>query len=367
MKQKRFFVAAGMSCLVFLFIFLAFGLTYAAEEKAKVIELKFANFFPPPAGQSKICEEFIQELEARTGGRVKVRYFAGGSLLAAPAMIKGIESGTTDIGLSHVEYTLGRFPITEACDLPLGYPTGWSSNQIVNDFYNKFKPKEWDKVKVLWLHANSPSVLITKKPVRKMEDLKGMIIRAPGRIGEVIAALGGTPAPTPVVETYDAISKGVLDGSFTGMETLKTFRFGEVAKFVTISWQVGNVYTFYVAMNKDSYKKLPPDIKEIFDALCGEFRERMALTWNQIDFEAVDFGKANNVEFIDLTDEEAARWIKAVEPVNEGYVKSMVGAGHAEAEVRGWIKYLKERNEYLTAKQRGFRIKSATGPKDMRP
>ena len=73
------------------------------------------------------------------------------------------------------------------------------------------------------------------------------------------------------------------------METLKTFRFGEVAKFVTISWQVGNVYTFYVAMNKDSYKKLPPDIKEIFDELCGEFRERMALTWNQIDFEAVDF------------------------------------------------------------------------------
>ena len=120
MKQKRFFVAAGMSCLVFLFIFLAFGLTYAAEEKGKVIELKFANFFPPPAGQSKICEEFIQELEQRTGGRVKVRYFAGGSLLAAPAMIKGIESGTTDIGLSHVEYTLGRFPITEVCDLPLG-------------------------------------------------------------------------------------------------------------------------------------------------------------------------------------------------------------------------------------------------------
>ncbi len=128
---------------------------------------------------------------------------------SATTAFLNIESGTVDIGLAHIEYTLGRFPVTEACDLPLGYPTGWISNQIVNDFYYKFKPKEWDKVKVLWLHANSPSVLITKKPVRKMEDLKGMTIRAPGRIGEVIAALGGTPAPTPVVETYDAIAKAL--------------------------------------------------------------------------------------------------------------------------------------------------------------
>jgi len=99
-------------------------------------------------------------------------------MLTAPAMIKGIESGIADIGLSHIEYTPGRMPVMEACDLPRAIASGWTANQLVNDFYNKFKPKDWDKVKVLWMHASTPSVLITKKPVRTMEDLKGMTIRA---------------------------------------------------------------------------------------------------------------------------------------------------------------------------------------------
>jgi TRAP-type transport system periplasmic protein len=366
MKQKKFFVAAGMSCLVFLFIFLTFGMTYAAEEKGAVIELKFANFFPPPSMQSKICEEFNQELELRTKGKVKVRYFAGGSLLGPPAVIKGVESGTADIGFSHIDYTPGRFPVTEVCDLPLGYPTAYVGNRIMNDFYYKFMPKEWDKVKVLWLHANGPSVLITKKPIRVMEDIKGMTIRAPGRLGEVIRALGGNPAPTPMPETYDALSKGVVDGSFTATESVKNWRFAEVAKYVTNCWQVGSVYTFFVVMNKEKYNKLPPDIKSVIDTLSGEFQEKMALVWNSQDTEGVTFGKANNVEFIDLTDEQAKRWEKAVEPVNEDYVKSMVKAGHAEADVRSWIKYIKERNDFQTKRQMLFQIKSATGPKEMR-
>jgi len=89
----------------------------------KKLELKIANFFPPPAKQSKILDEFGETLEERSGGRIKVRYFAGGSLLRGPAMYKGIESGIADIGYSHIYYTPGRMPVTEAVGLPLGYPS----------------------------------------------------------------------------------------------------------------------------------------------------------------------------------------------------------------------------------------------------
>lgn len=363
MKLRRIVTVSAITGLALAVSLVAAPRGRAADD---VVELKFANYFPPPSGQSKLCEEFVQELEKRTNGKVKVRYFPGGSLLSAPAMMKGIEGGIADMGLAHIEYTPGRFPVTEVCDLPLGYPTAWVASQIVNDFYKKFQPKEWEKVRVLWLHANGPSVMITKKPVRTMEDMKGLTIRAPGRLGEVIQSLGGTPAPTPVVETYDAISKGVLDGSFTGTETVKTFRFGEVAKNVTLSWQVGSVYTFFVAMNKRSYEKLPADVRPIFDALCEEFKDKTALMWNNGDFGGVEFGKSKGVEFIDLSDKEAARWEKAVEPVINSYVKSMVAAGHSEAEVRGWISFLRERNKALTARQRELKIKSVTGPKSLR-
>jgi TRAP-type transport system periplasmic protein len=363
MRQKRFYRLAGIMGVMFAFTFLTVTGAYAQ----KVLNLKFANFFPPPSAQSKICEEFIQELEKRSGGRIKVAYFPGGSLLKAPAMIKGIETGITDIGMSHISYTPGRFPVTEVAELPIGYPTAWVGNQIMNDFIHEFKPKEWDTVEILWMHGNGPSVLITKRPVRTMEDIKGMTIRAPGRLGEVIRAVGGSPAPTPVMETYDAIAKGVLDGTFTAGESVRTFRFGEVAKYVTNTWHVGPVYPFYVAMNKDSYKKLTPDLKEIFDRLTGEYRERMALTWNAIDFEGQTYGMGIGVEYIDLSKEEFDRWHQAVQPVIEDYVKTMVSAGHAEADVRGWIKFLRDRTAYLTAKQNQLHIKSATGPREMRP
>lgn len=360
----KMLIMAGICCLGLMVAFLPFETTQAAE---KVIELKLANFFPQPAKQSTICEEFIKDLETRTGGRIKVRYYAGGSLLQAPNMYQGIEGGIADIGYSHVYYTPGRMPVTEAGGLPLGCPTAWVASHVVNDYYFKVRPKEWDRVKLLFVHGTGPHTVLSKKPVRKLEDLKGLILRAPGVEGEVLKALGGTPAPTPMAEVYDAISKGVLDGVFSVYEVLKTFRFAEVIKYMTIDWQVGDSTTFYMAMNKNSYNKLPPDLKEIFDNLCGEYRERFALVWNGIEQEGKIFGAQKGVEYIELSDEESAKWKKAAEPLIDGYVKTMVGKGFAESEVKGWISFLRERIGYYTKKQIEYRIPSPTGPDAMRP
>lgn len=355
MRNKAAFV--GLILILMLMPSFTFG----------AIELKFANYFPPPSGQSKIGEEFIADVERRTGGRVKIQYFAGGSLLKAPLIYNGIVTGIADIGYSHIEYTPGRFPVSAAAELSLGFPSAWVSSQVVNDFYREFRPKEFDDVHVLLMNASNPSLVICKKPVRKLEDLKGLTIRAPGTIGDTIKALGATPAPTPMMEVYDAIAKGVIDGVFTPFETLRTFRFAEVVRYTTSSWQVGNTYTFYVAMNKNSYNKLPPDIKEIFDEIAGVYRERYALMWNSIDFFGKDFAEEKGVEIIELAPQEADRWIKATEPLIENYVKEMVGKGYKEAEVRAWFKFLRQRIAYWTAKQIELRVKSPTGPKKMRP
>jgi TRAP-type transport system periplasmic protein len=364
MSQKRLSIVMGILCLGLVTALLPLERVYA---QAKVINLKFANFFPTPAKQSKICEEFIAEVEKRTKGRVKIQYFAGGSLLTAPAMYNGIETGIADIGYSHVYYTPGRMLVTEVAGTPLGYPSAWVASHVVSDFYDNFKPKEWDKVKVLWMNGAAPSLVISRKPVRTLEDLKGLTIRAPGVPGDIIKALGGTPAPTPMMEVYDAIGKGVNDGVYTPYETIKTFRFAEVAKYTTISWQVGNTYPFYVAMNKAKYNSLPADIKEIFARLSGEFSERFALMWNEIDLVGKKFGAEKGVEYIELSPAEVERWRQAVAPVVDSYVKTMIEKGHSAAEVKGWIKFLQERIAYWTAKQVEYNIPSATGPAEMRP
>jgi TRAP-type C4-dicarboxylate transport system substrate-binding protein len=366
MKQKKILmvVLAAILCVGLIVTVLPSGKTHAAP----VIKLKFANFFPIPSYQNKVLEEFCRDLEKRTDGQVKVDYYGGGSLLSSTAMFDGIVSGTTDIGYTHVYYTPGRMLVTEAGGLPIGYASGWVASQVFNDFHQEFKPKEFDAIKVLWMNASPPSAIATaKKPIHTLEDLKGLTIRAPGMSGEVVAALGATPAPTPMVEVYEAISKGVIDGEASNFETLYAFKFAEVVKYTTSTWEINYPYPFYVGMNKDSYKKLPPDIKAIFDKLVGEYKERYILTWNAIDFIGKEFGKAKGVTFVELAPGELKRWKAAVEPVIEKYIKTMVGKGFSEAEVKGWIKFLRDRSEFWEKKQIELRIPSAVGPPEVKP
>lgn len=356
----------GVSVPVLLFVGVFFFLTSLQVYAADTFKFKFAHIFPGPAKQSVICEEFVKELEIRTGGRIQTQYFGGGSLLKPPGMYKGVETGIADMGFAHVEYTPGRFPVTEACDLPLGYPSGWVSNMVVNDFYNKFKPAEFDKVKVLWMHASTPNVMISTKPIKTLDDMRGLTIRGPGRVGDTVKALGGSPAPLPIMEVYDGLAKGVIQGVNIPYETLRTFRFAEVAKYVTSSWQVGNIYTFYVVMNKKKYDKLPADLKEILDELSGEYKEKFALMWNSIDFAGKDYAVEKGVEFISLNDDQIAKWKAIGDTVIDSYIKDMASKGYKESEINGWISYLKERIAYWTEKQKEYRIQSPTGPEGIK-
>lgn len=353
MKKKTFLI-----CLTLIVVWVP-SIVFGA------IELKFSNFFPVPARQSKICEEFIKDLEERTGGRVKFRFFTAGTLLTAPKIYDGVVEGIADIGLSNIGYTFGRFRATEALDLPLGFPNAWVANRVANDFYREFKPKEWDKVHMLSMHASPVNVVLSAtKPVNKMEDLKGMTLRGLGFIAEVVAALGGTPRPIPMAEAYEAIGKRVIDGLMIPMETLRAFRLAEVTKYATECWPIGQVYTFYLVMNKDSWNKLPADIQKIFNEY--PFEEKLATMWNEIDIDGKKYGLEKGLKFIELPREEITKWKKAVEPVLDKYVKSMVAAGFQEKEARELINFARMRIEYWTKKQKESGVKSSTGPSEIR-
>jgi TRAP-type mannitol/chloroaromatic compound transport system substrate-binding protein len=117
-------------------------------------------------------------------------------------------------------------------------------------------------------------------------------------------------------------------------------------------------------MNKDTWNKLPDDVKKVFNEY--PFEDKLAQTWNEIDIDGKKLGMEKGIQFIQLSPDEAKRWIKAADTVVEKYVKSMVSAGYNEKDVRGWISFVKERIDYWTKKQRELKIKSTTGPEDVR-
>jgi len=143
---------------------------------AKPVELTYSNFFPPTHLHSILAEQWIKEVEKRTNNQVKITYYPGGSLTPAAKIYDGVVQGISDLGMSALAYTVGRFPASELIDMPHGYPNGWVATKVANDFYQKFKPAEFNDVQVLYFHAHGPGVIFTtKKPVRQLEDLKGLV------------------------------------------------------------------------------------------------------------------------------------------------------------------------------------------------
>lgn len=314
----------------------------APSSAADVIRLKYSNFSPPMHGLSVLSEQWCKELEKRTNGRVKVAYFPAGTLVSANQTYDGVVKGIVDIGFSIMSYTPGRMPLSEVIVLPLGYKSGAQATRMANAFYNKFKPKEYDDVKLFYLHAHGPGFFHTKTPVNKIEDLKGLRIKSDANTSKVVAAAGATPTTMPMLETYDALKRGLADGVLLPIETLKGWKFGEVCKYTYINH--GNAYAngFFIAMNKERWNALPKDIQQIIDKLNEEWFEKQAKVWNDMDDEGLEFAKKTGQKIINASADEEAKMTARMTPLLDAYVKSMKEKGLPGDEALKWcLDYLK--------------------------
>ncbi|MDW7774161.1 MAG: TRAP transporter substrate-binding protein [Desulfobulbaceae bacterium] len=290
-------------------------------------KLTYSIFFPPAHGQAELGTAWAKEIEKRSGGKLKIDVFAGGTLTPAPEVYDGVVKGISDIGMSCFAYTRGRFPIMEALDLPMGYPSGRIATDVANGFYKAMKPETLDDVKVLYLHAHGPGLLHTKKPVSKMEDLKGMKIRSTGFSAKVTEALGAAPVAMPQGETYEALQRGVVDGTFTPIETLKGWKQAEVVKYTTDCPDIGYTTAMFVVMNLKKWNALPDDVKQIFEEVSEEWIAKHGEAWDSLDQEGKDYALNLNNEIIELPAEENQRWVEAVAPVLDGYIKDTNAKG----------------------------------------
>jgi len=336
---------------IFASIILIIG--FSAGVVSAKIKMTYNNYFPPTHMASKITAEWCQEVEKRTNGEVQIQHFAGGQLLQNDKVFDGVVQGIADMGFSNLAYTRGRFPEMEMCDLPLGMPSAWVSSHVVQEFYRKYQPKGFDKVKVLFFSACGPNLVgTTEKPVKTLEDMKGQTLRATGRIADTAAALGATARPMGIGETYEAVKRNVISGVMLPLETYKGFRLGELLKYCTANWQVGNVYTFYSVMNKKKWDRLPDKVKAVIDEINAEYEEKIAQGWNQIDLGGAEFFKSKGGQMIQLDEAEAARWNKAVEPVIDNYIEETSQKGVSADELKARIEFVKQTRDKFAELQK---------------
>ncbi len=299
-------------------------LVSAPGKCASTVTLNYSTFFPATHAHTLLATEWGKEVEKRTNGAVKVNMFAGGTLTPPDQCYDGVVRGISDVGMSVVSYTMGRFPLTEVIDLPLGYTSGVQASRLANAYFEKFKPKEFDAVKMMYMHAYGPGIVHTaSKPVKTMDDLKGVKVRCSGTSAKVVGALGATPVAMPQPEVYDALQKGIVGGVVCPIEALIGFKLSEVTKYTTLNYGSSYSLAFFVAMNKKKWDSLPKNVQETIEKINKEWIDKTGQCWDQIDKDAKEFGLKNGHEFLPLSNEEDARWAKAVQPVIAEYVATM--------------------------------------------
>jgi len=306
----------------------------------KVYELTYNNFFASTHYNSILAEQWIQEIEERSNGAIKITYFPSGTLATGPKTYDAVVQGICDIGMSVCSYTPGRFPVSELVDMPHSYPSGYVATMVANDVYNEFKPAEFDDVHVLYFHGHGPGVIFTtQKAVRTLEDLQGLTIRGTGVGVEIVQALGAQGVGKSQTEAYDLLSKGVVDGSFAPREVLKGWSQGEVVKYVTACTDVGNTSMMFVVMNKDKWDSLPSNLQKIITDVNKDMIQKHGKIWNYYDQVAIEYflGLGGGREVIPLSAAEMSRWVAATKPLIEKAVTDRNAKDLAATEIENYI------------------------------
>jgi len=321
MKKNIFLRLVGFA-IIALFI----GSLLPVSSMAAPIKLNYANFPPAPTFPCVQMERWKNEVEKRAGGKVAIKTFPGSTLLGAKNMMDGVIAGTADIGCLCMAYQPGRFIVTNAIALPVGFPDATVASLALWDLYKKYKPKAFAKVKVLTMFTCAPANIYAKKPVRNLEDLKGLELRASGGTAQALKALGATPVGMPQSETPEALQKGIVQGAASSLETLMDFKYAEICKYVTIF--NGPVYPFAVVMNMDKWNSLPKDVQDVMDGLGIE---QAFWTGNYMDKhvnESIEWSKKNhNIEITKLTKKELANWNRLLRPLKDKWITKAKAKG----------------------------------------
>lgn len=311
---------------------------------AKEIELSYANFPPAPTFPCVQMERWKTEVEERTEGKVKINTFPGGTLLGAKGMFRGVKQGQADIGCLSMAYQPGVFPMTSVAGLPVGFTSAETSSLVLWDLYTTYDPDEFSDVKVLTMFTSAPSNLMSKKRVTKLEDFKGLEIRASGSLSRSLDLLGATPVSMPMPETPEALQKGVVQGLLSSLEVLKDFNFAAYCPYQTILNL--QVYPFAVVMNKEVWESLPPDVQKVMDELGREQAEWTGVYMDGHVEEALEYAQDKYSTQVDtLSDQDMRELQDKVSPIIEEWKEEAAEAGLPAEAIYNDMLSLKEKYE----------------------
>ncbi|MCX7256714.1 MAG: TRAP transporter substrate-binding protein [Polaromonas sp.] len=262
---------------------------------AQEVTFKISHFLPAVASTQKaVLQPWCDEMGQLSSGRIKCQFYPSMQLGGTPGQLADqVKNGVADIAWTAPGYSPGRFPKTEALELPGVLPLGGlAGGRAIWDFYGQQLKDEYKDYKVLALHGDGGMNIHTaSKLLASAGDFKGVKLRAPNRtIARTLTALGATPVAMPPAQVTEAIAKGVVDGASAVWEVMLPTKLDEVTKFhfeTPADRPVMGATVLALLMNKQKYDALPADLKAIVDKVSGlPLVERYGKVWDEASIAA---------------------------------------------------------------------------------
>lgn len=297
------------------------AITYAGAP----IEFKYGHPSPPASVLVPPTQANMKRIAAASNGKLLVKEYGSGSLFGAKDGFKGVRTGVGEWGVCYPTYEGRGMPLSRVWEQPFVTPSNpMAATRIAQELASKYFVPEFKKQGVGWgmYVAFQPADVLSKKPIRKLEDLRGLKVGAQGFSPDVAKALGVALVNLPYPELYTALQQGIIDAVFWVDAGFIPFKLHEVAKYHTaLGLTGGGAWTCY---NTEAVAKLPPDLQQLFLRGLEPFAmENTKISGVDFSIKAQEAYKAAGVEMIVLAPAELKRFKDKLAPVVDAWAEDL--------------------------------------------
>jgi TRAP-type C4-dicarboxylate transport system substrate-binding protein len=258
------------------------GLTAAiasAQQTYPQLNLRMAHFLTPNFPGAQIDKWFADEVEKRSGGRIKIQIFYAGVLGKPTELLDLVKSGAVELAAIGTSYYPNELPLA---GIVQAVPNVYSSNeQAVRIAERLFAESEAlrkelaaNKLHPVFWHSLAGYRPLCKQRIEKVADFKGKRMRAWGEfVPKMWSALEATPVNVLPAELYESVQRGTLDCVFWAPDLLVAGKLYEVAKFVT-DIHFGAFVNYPMMVNSDLWAKWPQSVRTLFNEVGREATQR---------------------------------------------------------------------------------------------
>ncbi|MGE0233407.1 MAG: TRAP transporter substrate-binding protein [Flavobacteriaceae bacterium] len=288
------------------------------------VVLNYAPWLPANYVLNDVWKPWAEEVAKVTEGRVKVEFLP--KAVGSPTVqFDVVRDGGSDIVVGITGYTPNRYVPLELGEMPLLSSDVADLSPGFYEIYEKHLAalKPFENAHIITVFATTPTFIATTKPVKTIDDLKGMKLRAHSAAAiPIIEALGAVPVQKPVSELYELMSSGILDGSFLAFQPILGWKLEGVLKYITVVNGGMGQSVMAMAVNQDKWNAIDEKDRKAIDAISGlAMAKAVGKAYANAEIESRKKLEANGNVITEASPELVAEIAKRLEPIEADWVK----------------------------------------------